>query len=117
MQKLFTEVKDRKFQLNEKGELKQNERNGFRAEFLANLSDFLTENGVPNLATKDGLAVEVENTEIGAVTVVVGVTVKTLEFDALTESEEFAKAVAEKARIAKEKAEAKAKKIAQKNAK
>lgn len=106
-----------KFETNEKGELKQNVRNGFNADFKRNLSDFLNANGVSNVMIKEGLGIEVPNEIEGAITVVVSVTVKPLGFDLTVAKEEYETELAEKAeKELKAKAE-KEKKIASKKVK
>lgn len=101
---------------NEKGQLKQNVRNQFKADFQIALLDFFVENGIDAVMTEDGIAVEVGNENLGSIPVVVGATVKNFEFDVMTAHQNFVDKGAE--RIAKAIAleEIKQKKIAEANA-
>ncbi len=109
-EKVFNDV----FETNEKGQLKQNVRNAFKVDVVNALIETLENAGVKTYRTLDGVAVEFENVELGAITVVFDATVKALDFDAVTENEAFLEN--EKAKAEKiVKAEAlKAQKIAEK---
>ncbi len=113
MEKFLTSVAGREFAINEKGELKQTERNQLKADILQAFSEFLTENGVETFRVKDGLAIEITNEDVGAVPVVIDFTVKSLQFDVTGEHEIFMKEVAEKHAKAEAKAREKQAKIAQ----
>lgn len=113
MEKFLTSVATREFAVNEKGELKQNERNQLKADILKAFAEFLTENGIENFQVKDGLAIEITNADLGAIPVVIDFTMKSLQFDVVTENEIFMKEVAEKHAKAEAKAREKQAKIAQ----
>lgn len=98
---------------NEKGELKQNVRNAFKAEFITALRSALTEMGLETALVSDGIAVIIPNETEGALYVVVDGAVKSLAYDFNTEAEAYTEKVAEKAKAEQAKAEAKAKKLAE----
>lgn len=101
------------FATNEKGELKQNVRNAFKADFMVALRSALTEMGLETELVSDGIAVVIPNETEGNLTVVVDGAVKSLGFDLATEAEAFAQKQIDKAKAEEAKAEAKAKKIAE----
>lgn len=114
MKQFAEKVRNTDFELNEKKELKQNVRNEFKADVMQALKETLENAGVNVVETKDGLAVEFENVEIGSVTVVFDGTVKGQDFDILTAEKEFKAKQAEKIEKALEKERLKAQKIAEK---
>lgn len=114
MKQFAEKVRNTDFELNEKKELKQNVRNEFKADVMQALKETLENAGVNVVETKDGLAVEFENVEIGSVTVVFDGTVKGQDFDILTAEKEFKAKQAEKVEKALEKERLKAQKIAEK---
>ena len=67
-----------KLEVNADGGLKQNVRNTFRAEFMEALLEALTGLGLEAKMTEDGIGINVPNTELGAIPVVVSATVKSL---------------------------------------
>lgn len=104
------------YETNEKGQLKQNVRNAFKAEAMKALADLFAENDLMVYITEEGLAVEFANDELGALTVVFDGTVKGLDYDAVTAGTEYAEKLAEKAEKAKAAEALKAQKIAEKEA-
>jgi len=86
--------------------LHQTDRNVLRADTLTALAELFKLIGVPSLEVKDGIAIELPNDELGSVVAVLSLTIKDLDFDIVTEHEDFVKDKAEKA-------EAKAKKEAE----
>lgn len=114
MKQFAEKVRNTDFELNEKKELKQNVRNEFKTDVMQALKETLENAGVNVVETKDGLAVEFENVEIGSVTVVFDGTVKGQDFDILTAEKEFRAKQAEKVEKALEKERLKAQKIAEK---
>ncbi len=114
MKQFAENVKNANLELNEKNELKQNVRNEFKADVMQALKETLENAGVNVVETKDGLAVEFENVEIGSVTVVFDGTVKGQDFDILTAEKEFKAKQAEQVEKALEKEKLKAQKIAEK---
>lgn len=114
MKQFAEKVRNTDFELNEKKELKKNVRNEFKADVMQALKETLENAGVNVVETKDGLAVEFENVEIGSVTVVFDGTVKGQDFDILTAEKEFKAKQAEKIEKALEKERLKAQKIAEK---
>lgn len=114
MKQFAEKVRNTDFELNEKKELKQNVRNEFKADVMQALKETLENAGVNVVETKDGLAVEFENVEIGSVVVVFDGTVKGQDFDILTAEKEFKAKQAEKIEKALEKERLKAQKIAEK---
>ena len=99
--KTFAEnVKTTVYETNEKGELKQNVRNKFKADLMDAFKDFLKVNGFDAETVSDGVAVSFANETEGAICVVFDGTVKSLSYDLDTEIEAHAQKVSEK--IAKE---------------
>lgn len=82
-------VKNEKFAVTEKGDLKQNERNALRVRIVSALADLLSENDVATVSVKDGLVIEFTNDELGSIPVVVSVTMKNLQYDVVTAEKEF----------------------------
>jgi hypothetical protein len=115
--KTFAEqVKVKVFETNEKGEMKQNVRNAFKADVMNALKNALVAMDLDVLQTADGLAVKFENDVEGAVTVIFDGTVKSFQFDAETANAEFLQNVADKAEKAEKALVEKEKKIALQNA-
>jgi len=100
------------FETNDKGEMKQNVRNAFKADLMKAFAEFMAETGVRTLQVDGGVALVFENETEGAVTVVFDGTVKGFTFDAEFENEEFMKAKAEKAEKAEKAKAEKEKKMA-----
>ena len=105
-----------KFELNEKGQLKQNVRNGFKAEVMAEVMKMFQDAGMEVYAVADGMAVNFANDELGALAVVFDGVVKGLEYDAEYEAEAYNAVLAEKAEKAVKAEAEKARKIAEKEA-
>lgn len=101
------------FEKNEKGEMKQNVRNAFKADVMKAFTEFMVANGFDAMQTADGTAVRFENDEDGAVAVVFNGTVKGFGFDVDFENAEFVKDKAEKAEKAEKAKAEKEKKIAE----
>lgn len=114
MQNFITQIKETQFPLNEKGELKQNSRNAFRADVITQIAQLLQESGLSIGITKDGVGIEFENTELGSLVAMVGITIKPIEYDLTSEVEEYNAKLELKAKAEQEKAETKAKKLAEK---
>lgn len=117
MKNFEKQVKSEVLALNEKGELKQNVRNKFKADLMKAFKEFLVENEFQAEMVSDGVAVEFSNDELGSVVVVFDGVVKSLAFDLVSEAEAFKEKVSEKELKAKALAEAKAKKVAASKAK
>lgn len=105
-----------KFELNEKGQMKQNVRNGFKAEVMADLLKMFQDAGLEVFQVADGIAVNFANDELGAVAVVFDGVVKGLEYDAETEAEDYENVLKEKAEKALKAEQAKQARIAEKEA-
>ena len=105
-----------KFELNEKGEMKQNVRNAFKADVMADMFQMFQDAGLEVYKVDGGVAVNFANDELGAVAVVFDGVVKGQAYDAEYEAEEYEKAVKEKAEKALKAEEAKANKIAMQKA-
>lgn len=116
MKQFAENVKTANLELNEKNELKQNVRNEFKVNVMQALKETLENAGVSVTETKEGLAVEFANDEIGSVTVIFDGTVKSQDFDILTAEREFKEKQIEKAEKALAKEKLKAEKIAEKEA-
>lgn len=100
------------YDTNEKGELKQNVRNAFKADLMSAFKDFLKANGLDAETVSDGVAVSFANENEGAICVVFDGTVKSLSYDLDSEMKAFAEKQAEKAEKALKAEKAKAEKIA-----
>jgi hypothetical protein len=117
MLKQFAEqVKTEVFEVNEKGEMKQNVRNAFKARVMQAMKETILNMGLDVLQTADGLSVKFENDTEGAVTVIFDGTVKSFQFDAETANAEFLQDKADKAEKAEKALIAKEKKIAEQKA-
>ena len=103
-----------KFELNEKGQMKQNVRNAFKAEVMADLLKMFQDAGLEVYAVADGVAVNFANDELGAVAVVFDGVVKGLEYDAQDEAENHENALKEKAEKALKAEQAKQARLAEK---
>lgn len=116
MKTFIEKVSTAKLPENDKGQLKQNVRNELRAELIDTLVSVFSAYGITALRVDDGVGIELPNTELGYIPIVIGATIKDLAFDVQDESEHYANKLAEKALAEKAKAEAKAKAIAEKEA-
>ena len=116
MENFVAKVYTAKFDTNEKGQLKQNVRNAFKADAMKAVKEMFVNAGLDVLETEDGLAVNFQNEDLGALTVVFDGTVKGLEFDAVAENEAFLEKQAEKAEKALKAEKLKAEKLAEKAA-
>ena len=117
MENYLESVAVAKLEVNADGGLKQNVRNTFRAEFMEALLEALTGLGLEAKMTEDGIGINVPNTELGAIPVVVSATVKSVESYILDdEHEAYLEKVAEKAEKEAEKERLKAQKLAEKEA-
>lgn len=116
MKTFIEKVSTAKLPENDKGQLKQNVRNELRAELIDTLVGVFSAYGITALRVDDGVGIELPNTELGYIPIVIGATIKDLAFDVQDESEHYANKLAEKALAEKAKAEAKAKAIAEKEA-
>ena len=114
MEKFAEKVMNQVFELNEKGELKQNVRNEFKAEVMAEVFKMFQDAGLQVFQTVKGVAVEFQNVELGNVTVVFDGVVKARDFDALTAENEFNEKQVEKAEKLAAKERLKAEKVAEK---
>lgn len=113
--KQFTEkVKNSVYELNEKGELKQNVRNAFKAEVMKEVSELFENAGLQVFQTLKGVAVEFSNDELGSLVVVFDGVVKSRDFDALDAQNEFVEKQNEKAEKEAQKARLKAERMAEK---
>lgn len=103
MEKFNKEVYNAKFETNEKGELKQNVRNTLKADLVKAFSEYLTENGIENLQTKEGLVIELANETLGAIPTVLNFTMKSLDYDVSGAHDEFVEYTIAKAEKAEKK--------------
>lgn len=101
---------------NDKGQLKQNVRNEFRADFMEALAEALNGLGLDAKLTVDGIGLEIPNENLGAIPVVISATVKDLAYSVDDANAEYLEKVQAKAEALKAKAEAKAKALAEKEA-
>jgi len=102
---LFTKETSTKLPLNEKGEIKQNDRNALKTRLTSDLLAHFQDLGLDVALVKDGVAVQVANDELGSVPIVVSITMKPMAFDIEHESTVHAQEVAEKEKAKAEKAE------------
>jgi hypothetical protein len=109
-------IKNATLPLNEKGELKQNVRNAFRSDFVQALFTALVGLGLEVKITEDGIGIEIPNTELGSVPVVVSATVKDLSYSVDLENEAYLDKLEAKAEAERVKAELKARNLAEKEA-
>jgi hypothetical protein len=104
------------FELNEKGEMKQNVRNAFKADVMGALFEMFQEAGLEVAEVEGGVAVNFQNAEVGSVAVVFNGVVKGFDFDFEYEAQALADAKAAKVVKAEAAAKAKAEKIAMQKA-
>ena len=116
MSNYLENVRIAKLEENEKGQLKQNVRNAFRADFIEELKNVLENAGFSVAITEDGVGIEIPNEELGSIPVVVSATVKDLAYDIAEAHEEYMEKQAEKVRKAEEAERLKAQKLAEKEA-
>ena len=114
MKQFMENVKVADLEVNEKGDLKQNVRNAFKADVMQALKDLLADAGVQVSQVKEGLAVEFENDELGSLVVVFDGVVKGKDFDVLDAVEDFENHLKEKAEKALKAEALKAQKLAEK---
>lgn len=100
MKNFENKMKTAVLELNEKKELKQNVRNAFKSELMTAFNDFLKANGFDTEMVIGGVAVQFQNDEIGSVCVVFDGTIKSKDYDIVSENESYVQKVSEK--IAKE---------------
>ena len=94
--------------------IKQNERNALKADFINALFSELknAESDLMDIGmTTDGIALNIQNQEIGSFVIVLNATIKNLEYDFDFEVEEHAKETVEKQEKKQKKEEEKKKKI------
>lgn len=116
MKNLIEVVNGMKLAENEKGQLKQNERNALRGDLIDALVEVFADFGITSVRIEDGVGIELPNAELGSIPVVIGATIKDLAFDVLEANEDFVSKQAEKVKAEQAKAEAKAKALAEKEA-
>lgn len=108
MKQFAEKVKVTVFETNEKGEMKQNVRNAFKAECMKAFAETMKANGVEVKQVADGMALTFENEVEGSVTVVFDGTVKSFSFDVDFENADFVEKqnakVAKAEKVAAEKA-------------
>lgn len=113
MEKFMKEVSEKVFKVSANGvKLHQTDAMQLKAGFNAQLKELLVNAGVDVLETHEGLAIQLHNAELGAVTVTVDGVVKSLVFDAVLANEVFVKEKEMKAAEKLAKETAKANKIA-----
>lgn len=117
MEKFMTEVFAKSFELNANKELKQNDRNAFRASVMSDMAENFKVLGLEAVEVAEGIAVEYPNEDLGSLVVIWTPTVKPRDYDLETSVQDFEneklakiekaeKAKAEKeAKMAKQKAE------------
>jgi hypothetical protein len=104
MKNLFAQVYSTKISLNEKDEMKQNERNALKNEIVSALSEFLSENDFQVSLVNEGIACEISHEVLGSIPFVIGITMKPLSYDVVAENDAYLEKQVE--RIAKEKEKA-----------
>ena len=105
MKNLFAQVYSTKISLNEKGEMKQNERNAMKNAVVSALHEFLSENDFQVSLVDEGVACEISHEVLGSIPFVIGITMKPLSYDIVSENEAYLVKQVEKIVKAKEKAE------------
>lgn len=111
MKTFIAQLKDRKLRTATNGvDIHQTDRNQLKADFVTALKELL-ETVAEVKVVADGLGIEIEHSEFGALTFVVNAVVKSPNFDLTSESEAFALETAQKLAEAEVKAKAKASKI------
>ena len=113
MKNLFAQVFTSKISLNEKDEMKQNEKNALRSQIVSALQEFLSENDFQVSLVDEGIACEISHEVLGSIPFVIGITMKPLSYDVVSENEAYLMKQVEKI----EKAKAKEKEKAEKSAK
>lgn len=116
MKNFENKMKTAVLELNEKNELKQNVRNQFKAELLDAFKDFLKANGFDVEMVSDGVAVQFQNDEIGSVCAVADFTIKSRDYDIVSENEAYCQKVSERIAKAQKAFDEKQAKIAKANA-
>lgn len=117
MKNFLQTVYTKEFALNDKDELKQNERNDFRNATIDALVDALSDvSGIECLRTLDGVGIAIPNENLGAIPVVIGVTIKDLNFDIQDANNEYLEKEMDKIAKAKAKEVEKERKIAEREA-
>lgn len=114
MKQFAEKVLNANYELNEKGQMKQNVRNGLKADVLQAMFEMFQEAGLDAYRVNDGVAVNFENAELGSVAIVFDGVVKGLEYDAMDEAELYENALKEKAEKALKAEQAKQARIAEK---
>lgn len=114
MKQFAEKVLNANYELNEKGQMKQNVRNGLKADVLQAMFEMFQEAGLDAYRVNDGVAVNFENAELGSVAVVFDGVVKGLEYDAMDEAEFYENALKEKVEKALKAEQAKQARIAEK---
>lgn len=124
--KVIESVKEREFDItdNSKGKnLQQTQRNNLKAELLSAIFADIKAKYEYTFIGKDGVLIEIENNTVadsvspedsgsGAITVVLDLTIKSLDTNATELADDYAHELAEKQKAKTKKAEEKAKKIA-----
>ena len=124
--KVIESVKEREFDItdNSKGKnLQQTQRNNLKAELLSAIFADIKAKYEYTFISKDGVLIEIENNTVadnispedngsGAITVVLDLTIKSLDTNATELADDYAHELAEKEKAKAKKAEEKAKKIA-----
>lgn len=112
--KIYETVKNAKLRMN--GErIHQTDRNTMKQELVNVIRSKMKAEENENVkvfSVVEGIAVEVSHEELGAITFIIDLTMKELDYDAENEAELYAEEIAEKAKVKAEKAKAKAEKIA-----
>ena len=114
MKQFAEKVLNANYELNEKGQMKQNVRNGLKADVLQAMFEMFQEAGLDAYRVNDGVAINFENVELGSVAVVFDGVVKGLEYDAMDEAEFYENALKEKAEKVLKAEQAKQARIAEK---
>lgn len=116
--KFVESIKTRVLRTNEKGKaLHQTDRNQLRTDFMKALYMLLKFIGLDVELVADGIAIQLPHADLGSVVITVSGTVKELDFDIVSESEDFANSTIEKIEKAKQKALETAKNKAEADAK
>jgi hypothetical protein len=110
MKNLFAQVFTSKISLNEKDEMKQNEKNALRSQIVSALHEFLSENDFQVSLVDEGVACEISHEVLGSIPFVIGITMKSLSYDVVSENEAYLMKQVEKIEKAKAKEKEKAEK-------
>lgn len=116
MKQFAEKVVGMEFEVNEKGEMKQNVRNAFKAEAMAALLEMFQEAGLEVGVVAGGVAINFANSDLGSVSMVFNGVVKGNDFDFDFEVEDYENVVAEKQAKAEAKEKAKAERMAMQKA-